>query len=172
MVDNVTSASYVYVGGMYGYLEQGKASGKDTVFEGEQVNIGNLTVKNCALTGTTMIGGIVGKGVTVLTGAKSYCDIHAIGLQGKVGMIMGIPYADATKATNCGIGGNLILSQEDGDSGTDDDGNPTGGGKVDVKTPITEDNYLSYIYTAAVTEANGCTCLSSKPALPVYTPAE
>ena len=172
LVDNVTSASYVYVGGMYGYLEQGKASGKDTVFEGEQVNIGNLTVKNCALTGTTMIGGIVGKGVTVLTGAKSYCDIHAIGLQGKVGMIMGIPYAAATMATNCGIAGNLIFSQEDGDSGTDDDGNPTGGGKVDVKTPITEDNYLSYIYTAAVTEANGCTCLSSKPALPVYTPAE
>ena len=169
LMENVSATANSFeMAGIVAYNHDSEAA-----FTGEVVNTGNIIAKNVTtMASKTYIGGILGYTVKPIANAKSYCDIHAIGLQGKVGMIMGIPYAAATKATNCGIAGNLIFSQEDGDSGTDDDGNPTGGGKVDVKTPITGDNYLSYIYTAAVTEANGCSFLSSKPALPVYTPAE
>ena len=168
LVNNVTSASYVYVGGMYGFLEQAKASGKDTVFEGEQVNIGNLTVKNCSLTGTTMIGGIVGKGATVLTGAKSYCDINAIGFENNSGMIMGQVRADATKASNCGVGGNMYEETE-----TENDL----GASTKEETPVSiNDKWYEHIYstpvTKAVAEGDGCYNLTSKPSLPTYTPAQ
>ena len=174
LVDNVTSASYVYVGGMYGFLEQAKDSGKDTVFEGENVNIGNLIIKNCSLTGTTMIGGIVGKTAVPVTGAKSYCGIWVPdAFKTKVGWIMGIARADATLASNCGVGGMVITGV---DEITDEDGN----GDVEVVgyeytgTAITESDYLSKVYagTTPAASANEASFLSAKPALPTYTPAE
>lgn len=174
LIDNVTSSSLVHVGGMYGVLEQGKGTDKDTILSGENVNIGNLIIKNCSLTGTTMIGGIAGKTAVPVTGAKSYCGIWVPdAFKTKVGWIMGIARADATLASNCGVGGMVITGV---DEITDEDGN----GDVEVVgyeytgTAITESDYLSKVYagTTPAASANEASFLSAKPALPTYTPAE
>ena len=174
LVDNVTSASYVYVGGMYGFLEQGKASGKDTILSGENVNIGNLTVKNCSLTGTTMIGGIVGKTAVAITGAKSYCGIWVPdAMKNNVGWIMGIARATTTLASNCGIGGKVITNITEVPK-FDMDENPDGFEISIEGTDITESNYLSKVYagTTAAASASEASLLPEAPALPTYTPAQ
>ena len=159
-LSNISSATYVYAGGMYGFLEQGSASGKDTILKGEQVNIGNLTIEGCSLTGTTMIGGIVGKTAVAISGAKLYCDIKAIGWTKNLGVIEGMARADATKASNCGVGGNLILSQEED---VDASGDPI---MADLKTPINLTHLYSTAIDAAVAEGDGCYLLTAKPSLP------
>ena len=159
-LSNISSATYVYAGGMYGFLEQGSASGKDTILKGEQVNIGNLTIEGCSLTGTTMIGGIVGKTVVAITGAKLYCDIKAIGWTKNLGVIEGMARADATKASNCGVGGNLILAQVEDVDASD---TPI---LVDLKTPINLTHLYSTAIDAAVAEGDGCYLLTAIPSLP------
>ena len=159
-LSNITSATYVYAGGMYGFLEQSNASGKGTEFKGEQVNIGNLTIEGCNLTGTTMIGGIVGRTAVPISGAKLYCDIKALGWTKNLGVIEGMARADATKASNCGVGGNLILSQEED---VDASGDPI---LADLKTPIDLTHLYSTAIDAAVAEGDGCYLLTSKPSLP------
>ena len=170
-VDNVTVASSktFNVAGFVGAYQE-----TNTTFSGENVNIGNVTVKNCTSDlAKSRIGGFVGNATEPIVGAKSYCDISAIGYNGHVGAIMGIASATANKATNCGIGGNMIFS-EDEEKITDDSGEE----KITTKpvlTPITTDNYFEYIYSAAITkdaaEGDNCSCLTAKPSLPVYNSA-
>ena len=141
----------------------------DSAFTGEFVNIGNIIAKNVTtMASKTYIGGILGYTVKPIANAKSYCDIEAIGLKGKVGMIMGIPYASATKATNCSVGGSIAFdSKEDND--------PSGDLILVPDFQSIAGNWYEHIYTAEISQADaeaaGCSLLAEKPALPTYTPA-
>ena len=139
------------------------------------VNLGNLTF-SCTGSSAEKFGGIIGHSTNgVIENCVCHADLKAIGKEGKVGAIMGIARAEATKALNCKIGGNMIFSENVEEQETD-------GGQVTtvstpILTPITADNYFQYIYITAVEQAvaegDGCEHLATKPATPVYTmPAE
>ena len=71
---------------------------------------------------------------------------------------MGMPYADATKATNCKVGGAMCFAI--GEYGPEDD--PQWG---PIPTPLTAGNFHKYIYgdrtvEASVIEADGCSYIS------------
>ena len=105
---------------------------------------------------------------------QCYGNLKAVGLEGKVGMIMGQARADATKAANCKVGGSLVLKQNQGESSFDDETGETIPGEIeDVVTTLNGNNWFQYIYNAAVeksvAEDDGCSLLSEKPAVPVYT---
>ncbi len=145
----------------------------ESAFTGEFVNTGNIIAKNVTtMASKTYIGGILGYTVKPIANAKSYCDIDAQGLEDKAGMIMGIARANATKATNCGVGGNIISVGETGEM--DPDTMQPILGKVN--TPINGTNFFEHIYATAVTadvaSSDNCVLLNTKPSLPVYTPAE
>jgi hypothetical protein len=89
-------------------------------------------------------------------------------------MIEGIAHADATKATNSGVGGSIATDF------TEVPEDEYGGSDATIKVPnkktLDSSNWFEYIYTTAVTKAvaegAGCSLLSEKPALPTYTPAK
>ena len=169
-VENVSCASgkTFNVAGFVGAYQE-----TNTTFSGENVNIGNVTVKNCTSDlANSRIGGFVGNAKEPIVGAKSYCDISAIGYEGYVGAIMGIARADANKATKCGVGGSITAKIDEVEGEEDDFGNAqiiT----TPVKNIIATDNYFNYIYSAAVdqstAEGDECSCLATKPSLPVYS---
>ncbi len=169
------SASSYNAGGLIGRGIKAEGAGGAKV--SNLVNLGNITFTGTS-TGAILIGGVMGQNGNALTDSQSYCDIKAIGKDGKVGMIMGQAYAAASKATNCKIGGRFIFAET---SAEEEDAN--GGDPITVTTPIytdvTADNWFNYIYSSgAVTEeiatGDGCERLTAKPATPVYTytPAE
>ena len=86
---------------------EGEASGK----------LRMLLILGIALLGVILLlygGGIVGKTIAKTTNAKCYCEIDAVGYA-NTGMIMGIPRADATLASNCQLGGKIATTNgEDG----------------------------------------------------------
>jgi hypothetical protein len=195
------SANNIYTGGLVGYPRTGTSGNNlldsynayDLVFTGKAanyyaggicgiygknkdavptiknlVNLGNLTFKGTGA--TEKLGGVIGQSSNgVIESCVCYGDIKAIGKEGKVGAIMGMNRTEATKASSCKIGGNMIFSPEPGE---DSDGNPE---TKDVLTPINASSYYKYIYTSAITEdqatEDGCEALATKPAVPVYTPA-
>ena len=165
-------ATNYYAGGICGIY--GKNKDAIPVIE-NLVNLGNLTFSGTG-SSAEKFGGIIGHSANgVIENCVCHADLKAIGKEGKVGAIMGIARAEATKASNCKIGGNMIFSQ-DGKETEDDMGNPTTV-YTPILTPITADNYFQYIYITAVEQAvaegDGCEHLATKPATPVYTmPAE
>ena len=169
------SASNYYAGGLIG--RGVKATGAGGAEVSNLVNLGNITFTGTSA-GTILIGGVMGQNGNALTDSQSYCDIIAVGMDGKVGMIMGQAYADASKATNCKIGGRIAFAAT-----TKEEEDANGGDPIMVTTPtytdIAADNWFNYIYSSgAVTEevatGLGCELLGAKPATPVYTytPAE
>ena len=86
------------IGGVVGYN-----SSNYVTIAGNIINVGDINIEDTSST-YLYVGGIVGRTVTSVSGAQCYCNIKAIGLEGKVGMIMGIARADATKASNCKVG--------------------------------------------------------------------
>ena len=140
------------------------------------VNLGNLTFKGTGA--TEKFGGIIGHSSNgVIESCVCYGDIKAIGKEGKVGAIMGMGRTEATKASNCKIGGNMVFSET-----VEEVEDPEGGEPqvtvTNINTPIDASNYFKYIYNASITAdqatEDGCGWLSEseKPAVPVYTPAE
>ena len=171
-----TSTGVYYAGGIIGNVQSASKAGA-VVAEG-LLNLGNITFSG---TGTTeCIGGIVGyTNVHTVNNSKCYATITAMGKEGKVGMIEGNARADATKATNCYVGGTLVFSvtkpEVDEESGIE-----SGGGEP-LPGVIDRTNYFNYIYSTAVTKAvadgDGCTAdkvLTAKPDVPdyTYTPAQ
>ena len=160
-IEGVTTSSNLRAGGLIGYSDATKCT-----FAGKNVNIGTVKINGCS--GTQYAGGIIGQTTKKpVSNAESYGTVHAIGVT-YAGIITGGARADATKATNCGVGGKLVLSQsEDVDAGGEKI-------KVDVETVIDASNWYSHIYSDAVTEAqatdDGCYLLTAIPSLP-QTPA-
>ena len=166
LMENVSATANSFeMAGIVAYNHDSEAA-----FTGEVVNTGNIIAKNVTtMASKTYIGGILGYTVMPIANAKSYCDIEALGLKGKVGMIMGIPYASATKATNCSVGGSIAFdSKEDND--------PSGDLILVPNFQSIAGNWYEHIYTdettQAIAEGDGCSLLAEKPALPTYTPAE
>ena len=162
-----TTSSSFSIGGIIAYSSDTQAT-----FSGEFVNTGNIIAKNVTTDlSKTYIGGILGYTVKPISNAKSYCDIDAQGLEDYAGMIMGIPYATATKATNCGVGGNIIsVSEEPSEI-------PGAAPELtEITTPLNGTNFFEHIYATAVAadvaSSDNCVLLNTKPSLPVYTPAE
>ena len=166
LMENVSAtASSFEMGGIVAYNADPQSA-----FTGEFVNTGNIIAKNVATKADkTYIGGILGYTVKPIANAKSYCDIEALGLKGKVGMIMGIAYASGTKATNCSVGGSIAFD-------TKEDNDPSGDLILVPNFQSIAGNWYEHIYTTEVTQAiaegDGCSLLAEKPALPTYTPAE
>ena len=124
----------------------------------------------------------MGSTTVAITGAESYCNIKAVDLQGKAGMIMGIAYADATKATNCSVGGKIALKEIEGeDANGDKEMLPEWYILDNTYEAYTDtlghgkDYWYKYIYADEIAEdvatAAGCSLLAEKPALPTYIPA-
>ena len=154
------SGSSFAVGGIVGY-----SADKECTFSGEFVNTGEITISGSTGTATTYIGGVLGFTNKPISNAKSYCDIKAIGLEGKVGMIMGIARADATLASGCGIGGSLVFEQKQ-DKVYDDEAGVYIPGKIeDVIIPLSSSNYLNFVYAGDIPAASDeeATLLPSKP---------
>ena len=168
---NVLLKNNFYIGGCLGYSSQ-----VDTFGDGvEFVNIGDIEVgKNTTTTAgkTIGIGGVVSSAKKAFTNCKSYCNIIAIGLEGKVGHIMGTAYAETTKATNCGVGGKIAFAETE----TKED-DPNGGDPITTTTPtyttIDASNWFNYIYSDAVTKdvatGDGCSLLPTVPTI-TYAP--
>ncbi len=163
-------ATSYYAGGLIGHY--GKNKEKVPTLE-NLINLGNLTFAATGTLSTIYFGGVMG-GTTngAVNNCQCYANIKGIGMEGKVGLIMCQARADATKAANCKIGGNLIFSET-----TTEEEDANGGDPVTVitpnYTPIAADNWFNYIYNGAVTEEvatdDGCELLTAKPAIPVYT---
>ena len=150
------------IGGIYGRIASGTAP------TGTVLSVCDINVTNATSTERTSIGGIIGSTTVAITGAESYCNIKAIDLQGKAGMIMGIAYAAATKATNCSVGGSIAFD-------TKEDNDPSGDLILVPNFQSIADNWYEHIYTDKISQADaeaaGCSLLAEKPALPTYTPA-
>ena len=111
-----------------------------------------------------------------MTGFVFYGDIKAIGMEGKVGAILGVDRSENIIVKNAQLGGNMVFAQDE-KTETDADTMEETVIKTDVLTPITAENYFKYIYKTPITAdqatEDGCGWLSEseKPAVPVYTPA-
>jgi len=154
----------VYVGGLYAYVPASVTTlvanaATNVSFENE----GLIEVTGSVTTpANAMIGGIIGKAESPITGATANCNVKSMDFP-NAGMIMGSVRSDTVKAINCKVGGNMILSTE---TITEEDAN--GGDAVevvkDVLTPLTIDNWFNYIYGDPVDEAvakdvDGCSLL-------------
>ncbi len=150
-----TNVDYLCVGGIWGETTSASAAMTDPINTGN-ITITNVTNKNVA---GSYVGGIVGKTIAKTTNAKCYCEIDAVGYA-NTGMIMGIPRAEATLASNCQLGGKIAKS------GTESaDGGET---LVPVWVDVDASNYFDYIYGGTTEWAEGatydtCTLLTQKP---------
>ena len=150
-----TNVDYLCVGGIWGETTSANAAMTDPINTGN-ITITNVTNKSVA---DSYIGGIVGKTIAKTTNAQCYCEINAVGYA-NTGMIMGIPRADATLASNCKLGGKIAKS------GTESaDGGET---LVPVWVDVDASNYFDYIYGGTTQWADGstyddCTPLTQKP---------
>ena len=158
------------VGGVIG--ASGLAADKVTACN-NLLNLGDIEFSGTAK--TCKIGGVAGHVAAPISDCQSYCNIKAMGLEGKVGMVMGIARADATKAANCKVGGSLVFEQKTSGGVVDEEGYEIPVTVTDVVTTLDGSNWFQYIYNAAVekavAEGDGCSLLTEKPAVPVNTPA-
>ena len=143
-----STASVVKVAGITAAM----AKNIPTIEGFEIINIGNISSKG---TGKEVyVGGILGTGKLV-SGAKCHCKIYTNDNVTASGWIMAAAYSSSAKATNCQIGGYTVEIDDADES--------------EKLSPITEENYINYIYSAAITkeeaEANGCSFLAVKPTI-------
>ena len=135
------STTPTYIGGIFGYVAQ--ALGDQATY----TSTGNITATG--ETANTHIGGFAGSTGSAVTKCSANCSITALNCP-NVGMIMGIPYAKATKATNCKVGGSICTSM----IGQGEDAQPR-------KIELSATNYFNYIYSSAdwtgVEDYDGCT---------------
>ena len=143
-----STASVVKVAGITAAM----AKNIPTIEGFEIINIGNISSKG---TGKEVyVGGILGTGKLV-SGAKCHCKIYTNDNVTASGWIMAAAYSSSAKATNCQIGGYTVEIDDADES--------------EKLSPITEENYINYIYSANITkeeaEADGCSFLAAKPTI-------
>ncbi len=162
-----TIGEAIYAGGVAGYVNGSLKN--NTVNDNGHITIDTPNVGDMA---NTKIGGIVGNITSTINGARCYCTITAWDYT-NLGLIMGNAYAEATKATNCHIGG-VIDTGAYGEY-TDDYGVEVTGWHSQLRT-ITMGNYYNIIYStpidAATAKADGCGYISAIDAAPVYAEVE
>ena len=138
------------VGGIGGSVEGTATCTYD--FKAPVLNTGdilytNVTIGNLA---ASYIGGVLGETTVPISNVSAICDIKAMNCPNK-GMIMGIPYAEATKVTNFTVGGSIITNYNIED-------------EVYTATNLDQSNYFNHIYGTpieqSVAEADGGSCIS------------
>ena len=155
----------VAIGGVMGYNEavyigEGFATYDETGTKLEATATGPV-YHNCKVANTgsvtcdggtnAYVGGWVGYTATPIANGAIACSING-GESKNVGMIMGIPYDEATKASNCQVGGIFVGAYDIEDE--------------EFKTiSLDASNYFKYMYSSeidqATAEANQCTYVSS-----------
>ncbi len=169
-------------GGLFGTINNEDAEMSWDEISGLK-NVANITF-DCTAS-TPRFGGMIGYAalnancpVGALNNLDSfvcYGDIKAIGMEGKVGAILGVDRSENIIVKNAQLGGNMVFSET-----VEEIEDPEGGEPqvtvTNINTPIDASSYFKYIYTSAITEdqatEDGCEALATKPAVPVYTPAE
>ncbi len=168
---STTSSTFdnVYMGGIFGCI----AGSAAMLTENHKfINQGDLTL-SCGESSSAMVGGIVGSTLYPVSDARCHCTVTAWGYA-NVGMIMGNAYDEATKATNCHIGG-VIDTGAYGEYTDDDNIEVTGWHSKPL--PIRADVYYKAIYSnrdieAATAVDNGCGYISAIDAAPVSAEVE
>ena len=151
-VSNLKSPS-LYVGGIFAHLY--KAGAVDSA--AQLTNIGDILIADIDVpAASAFVGGVVGDTLSPIAGAQSYCTITTENLT-NVGWIMGTPRAAATLATNCKVGGKTLGEYDKAD-------------EVYLEIAISDENFFDYIYGgttdwSGVSNYDGCSALSSKPAI-------
>ena len=153
--DDTGSAHAVYVGGIFG-----KSVAEITT---PTINTGGLAISGDY--STMNVGGVVGNTTKGVTGAQVYCEIEAKGqTSAKIGLIAGVERSESVVASNCQVGGNIVIEEV-----TEEDPN-SGVGQTKV-TPgdITSSNWFKHIYSTEVAEEvateDGCSLIESAPAI-------
>ena len=162
-----TAGSY-YAGGVIGYcrsIEKGSAHLENLR------NVANITFKSEGKS-STYLGGISGTFGSddvghVLQGGVFYGDLKGIGMEGKIAMAIGTPAGrleGGRRVLNTQFGGNMIFATETGEDANGDIETS------DVKIPITEENWINYMYRQPITQetavGDGCSVITTKPAVP------
>ena len=138
------------VGGIGGSVEGTATCTYD--FKAPVLNTGdilytNVTIGNLEKSHT---GGVLGETTVPISNVSAICDIKAMNCPNK-GMIMGIPYAEATKVTNFTVGGSIITGYNIED-------------EIYTATNLDQSNYFNHIYGTpieqSVAEADGGSCIS------------
>ena len=138
------------VGGISGSVEGTATCTYD--FKAPVLNTGDILLTNTTIGNTALsyIGGVVGETTVPITNVSAICDIKAMDCPNK-GMIMGVPYAEATKVTNFTVGGSIITDYNIED-------------EVYTATNLDQSNYFNHIYGTpieqSVAEADGGSCIS------------
>ena len=145
----VSAGKAFYVGGL-----TGRSNCTSLTYTGDNVNIGNIILKDCSSDNTTtFVGGISGIVSKPITNSKAYCGIMAPNYT-NVGWIMGTNRTSGKLASGCGIGGKIITSITE-ETAFDANGDPDGTTIVYDGTDISASDYLKYVYggtTAAESE--------------------
>ena len=138
------------VGGIGGSVEGTATCTYD--FKAPILNTGDILYTNVTIGNleASYIGGVVGETTVPISNVSAICDIKAMAIPMK-GMIMGIPYAEATKVTNFTVGGSIIT-----DYNVEDESYKS--------IYLDQSNYFNYIYGTpieqSVAEADGGSCTS------------
>lgn len=167
-----SSTAPLYVGGIFGYNENVLENttgftlyqkGTTTKVEGDVttatgpiyhdcqiINKGDVTCSG-TFSGEAYVGGWAGYTTTPFLNAVVHCKVQG-GTSKNVGMLMGIPYADATKATKSQVGGTLVGEYDEEDE--------------DYKTiALDGSNFYKYLYSneieQSVAVADECSYVSS-----------
>ena len=143
----------VYLGeGFSTYDETGtklEATATGPVYHNCKVaNTGSVT---CEGGTNAYVGGWVGYTATPIANGAIACSING-GTSQNVGMVMGIPYAEATKVSNCQVGGTFVGAYDIEDE--------------EFKTiSLDASNYFKYMYSSEISqetaEADQCSYVSS-----------
>ena len=127
------------------------ASATDPIYhECQVVNKGNITCSG-TFSGEAYVGGWAGFTAHPFLNAAVHCSVNG-GESKNVGMLMGIPYAEATKATKSQVGGIFVGAYDIEDE--------------EYKT-VTLDgsNFYKYLYSSAIEQevavADECSYVSS-----------
>jgi len=144
----VSTGKAFYVGGL-----TARSNCNSLTYTGNNVNIGNIILKDCKSdNATTSVGGISGIVSKPITNSKAYCGIMAPNYT-NVGWIMGTNRADGKLASGCGIGGKIITSITK-ETIFDGNGDPDGETITYEGTDIDASNYLSKVYGGATPAAS------------------
>ena len=155
----------VAIGGVMGYNEavylgEGFATYDETGTKLEATATGPV-YHNCKVANTgsvtcdggtnAYVGGWVGYTATPIANGAIACSING-GESKNVGMVMGIPYDEATKASNCQVGGTFVGAYDIEDE--------------EFKTiSLDASNYFKYMYSSEISqetaEADQCSYVSS-----------
>ena len=146
-VSLTSGASPAYIGGIFGYTLNA-LSDKATY-----TNSGNITCTGNM--NTAYVGGFVGASDSTVTNGTVLCSLTAVGSK-QAGMIMGLPYSEATKATNCKVGGKICNSIEYNEEADDD---------IPIEVELSSANYMRHLYSNAISAdqatADGCSYISA-----------